>query len=147
MKRLVADLRPSVLDRIGLPEALARLAEESSERSDMRVKFSSSLPEGLSTSEEDKTALYRVAKESLTNALRYSKCASIRLSLEVEEGKVALEVADDGVGFDPSAIAREAPKSFGLIGMRERCRALGGEFRVSSAPGSGTSVRATIPIR
>jgi signal transduction histidine kinase len=150
MRRLVAGLRPSVLDRIGLPEALASLAEERSKLSGIAIEASSSLPAGLALSEGLRSTAYRVAQEALSNAIKHSGSQRVWLRLRLEGGKLVLEVEDSGSGFDPSARRSGspgiAPASFGIIGMRERCRALGGSLSISSAPGKGTRVRAVFPL-
>jgi signal transduction histidine kinase len=150
MRRLIAGLRPSVLDKIGLPEALARLAEERAELSGIAIEASSSLPAGLVLPESLRSAAYRVAQEALSNAIKHSGSERVWLRLGAEEEKLVLEVEDSGAGFDPSpkGIGKSSigPRSFGIIGMRERCRALGGGFSISSAPGRGTLVRAVFPL-
>ncbi len=146
MRRIIADLRPSVLDRLGLPQALARLAVESGERSGARVEFSCPRPEEIELPDEPKTALYRIAKEALTNALLHSGTARVRISLAASGGRTILEVEDEGSGFEPSPGPTKETRSFGIIGMRERCRALGGEFFLRSSPGAGTLVRASLPL-
>jgi len=150
MRRLIAGLRPSVLDKIGLPEALARLAEERAELSGIAIEASSSLPAGLALSEGLRSAAYRVAQEALSNAIKHSGSQRVWIRLGAEGGKLVLEVEDSGSGFDPSAkrggSPGGAPSSFGIIGMRERCRALGGSLSISSAPGRGTLVRAAFPM-
>jgi signal transduction histidine kinase len=146
MRRLIADLRPSILDRLGLPEALASLVKERAARSGLRIEFSCAVPEGFAPPEGPKIALYRIAQEALSNAIRHSGATWMGLSLRADEREMALEVRDSGKGFDADAAAPGLPRSFGLIGMRERCRALGGDFVVSSVIGSGTLVSAIIPI-
>jgi signal transduction histidine kinase len=146
MRRIIADLRPSVLDRVGLPEALARLASESGERSGIRVEFSCPEPEAIDLADAGRTAAYRVAKEALTNAVIHSRSQVVRISLAAEDGRAVLEVRDEGRGFAPTPSKKGDIRSFGIIGMRERCRALGGDFLVTSAPGAGTAVRASFPM-
>jgi signal transduction histidine kinase len=146
MKRLVADLRPTILDRLGLPEALGSLAKERAARSGARIEFDCEVPEGFSPPEGLKIALYRIAQEALTNAIQHSDTAWIGLSLRADREAIRLEVRDSGRGFDADAVALGLPHSFGLIGMRERCRSLGGEFAISSIPGRGTRISAVIPI-
>jgi PAS domain S-box-containing protein len=143
MRRIIADLRPSVLDRVGLSQALARLAADNEERSGVRIEFSSSELGGFELPDETRTVIYRVAKEALTNALLHSESAIVRISLQAADGQVVLEVRDEGKGFEPSVIRPGERRSFGILGMRERCRSLGGEFTVTSEPGAGTVVRAS----
>jgi len=146
MRRLIADLRPSVLDRLGLAQALAQLAVEIEERSGIEVECSCRIPEDLDCPETIRVAAFRVAKEAVNNALRHSKCAKIGITLTIAAEDLNLEVKDDGQGFDTAAGPRKDGGSFGIIGMRERCRALGGEFHVTSSPGRGAAVRASFPL-
>jgi signal transduction histidine kinase len=146
MKRLVADLRPSLLDRLGLSEALAGLARERAAEPELRIDFDSAVPEGFAPPEGAKIALYRIAQEAISNAIKHSATEWIGVSLRADDKEAVLEVADRGKGFDARGAEPSLPRSFGLIGMRERCRSLGGEFSVSSSPGSGTLVSAIIPL-
>jgi signal transduction histidine kinase len=145
MKRLVADLRPSMLDRLGLPEALDSLAKERAERSGLRIEFQCDVPEYFSPPERLKIALYRIAQEALSNAIRHSASPWIALRLAADEAATVLDVRDGGKGFDARALSEGPRTFFGLIGMRERCRSLAGELAVSSVPGSGTLVSARFP--
>lgn len=95
----------------------------------------------LSTSIE--TALFRVAEEALSNALQHAGASRIALRLTAAPDRVMLEVVDDGRGF---GVRPEEGRGFGLTGMRERLRLLGGDLQVRSAPGAGASVRATVPL-
>jgi signal transduction histidine kinase len=89
------------------------------------------------------TALFRIVQESLTNVVRHAHASKVDISLGRNEANYLLEVKDNGQGFEP-AIRKE--KSFGLLGIRERALALGGEVDISSVPGQGTSIRVSIPI-
>ncbi|HUX42440.1 MAG TPA: HAMP domain-containing sensor histidine kinase [Rectinemataceae bacterium] len=146
MRRLIADLRPSVLDRLGLAQALAQFAVEIEKRSGIEVECSCRIPEDLECPETIRIAAFRVAKEAVNNALRHSKCAKIGITLTIAGEELQLEVKDDGQGFDAAAGPRKDGGSFGIIGMRERCRALGGEFHVTSSPGRGATVSASFPL-
>ncbi len=144
MRHLIADLRPSVLDRLGLSEALERLALERGGPDGPAIEYSSSLPQDFSPSEEIKSSVYRIAQEAVTNAIKYSSSSMIRMSLELTDGAIVLQVADSGRGFDMDSVkAGQDRTAFGIIGMRERCRALGGTFSLQSAPLAGTVVRAS----
>jgi two-component system NarL family sensor kinase len=88
-------------------------------------------------------ALFRIAEEALGNVARHAGAGTARLRLELLPESAALEVEDDGRGFDPGAVPADR---FGLVGMRERARLLGGELRVESAPGAGTRVLARVPL-
>jgi len=145
MRRLVADLRPSALDRLGLVEALCHLAEESASRTGLRIELERGFSPEFFPSDALKIALYRIAQESLSNAIRHSGSPWVTLRLREDDGAVLLEVEDGGRGFDARAVAAGRRPTFGLVGMRERCRALGGDFSVFSVPGRGTLVSARFP--
>jgi signal transduction histidine kinase len=93
---------------------------------------------------EQSMGLFRMLQEALVNVVHHSHAANVRIRLNCAEGEVTLEVADDGVGFDPDAGAQN-PR-FGLIGMRERAESLGGHVTIASRPGEGTRVLLTVPL-
>ena len=88
-------------------------------------------------------ALYRVAQEALTNIGKYASAKNVTVSLRRDDGRWVLRVADDGIGLDPAKA--EHPTGFGLLAMRERVRALGGDFSVSGRPGEGTVIQVRLP--
>jgi len=90
--------------------------------------------------------LYRIAQEALQNALRHAAAARVELRLEILADRVRLTVQDDGRGFAIAAASPGAAGRFGLVGMRERVRLLGGDFEVESAPGAGTRITAEAPL-
>ncbi|MFO8149515.1 MAG: sensor histidine kinase [Trueperaceae bacterium] len=142
VRRIALDLRPSVLDELGLAAALRRFARELHERYGIAVTVLVEVPERLSRQVE--TVLYRVAQEALTNVVRHAQAAEASIVVTVSRGSVQLVVEDDGVGFDPAALA--PAERIGLIGMRERLELLGGSLRLESAPGSGCSVHGRLPL-
>jgi signal transduction histidine kinase len=146
MHRLIADLRPSVLDRLGLPEALQHLASEQAVLSGMEIRTLVEPGEGLVLGEALKTTAYRIVQEALSNAIRHSGGSTVTVSLRLEGDSMVVEVEDDGRGFDASTEHRAAAPSFGILGMRERCRAMGGFLHVASSARDGTLVRATLPL-
>jgi signal transduction histidine kinase len=89
----------------------------------------------------------RIAQEAVANALKHARPGRIRIALVRRGGVLALTVQDDGTGFDPSQAFVSARGHFGLLGMRERARRAGGDLRVESAPGSGTTIHVTVPTR
>jgi signal transduction histidine kinase len=93
--------------------------------------------------DEIETAVYRIAQEAMTNALKHSKAESIAVDVVEADGHVGVRVQDDGQGFDPS----ERAEGFGLLGMRERVELLGGRLEIDSAPGAGTTLTARLPTR
>jgi signal transduction histidine kinase len=88
------------------------------------------------------TAVYRLVQEGLNNVSKHSMASSAELSVKGTAGEIVIEVADDGVGFEPSRIS----EGFGLVGMRERAALLGGTLEVDSAKGTGTRLRAALPL-
>lgn len=139
VRELAVGLRPSLLDDLGLGAALQAQVREYNRRGGGEAKLEMSGETG-GLDEARRTCLYRLVQEALTNCARHAGAAVIRVTLAVERGRVALTVEDDGVGFDA---ARR--RGFGLIGMEERVRELGGRFEVDSAPGAGTRLRAELP--
>ncbi len=142
VRRIALDLRPAVLDEFGLAAALRRIARELHERYTIAVNVLVDVPDRLPRQVE--TVLYRVAQEALTNVVRHAQAAEASIVVTVPHGSVQLVVEDDGVGFDPDALA--PAEQIGLIGMRERLELLGGSLRLESAPGSGCSVHARLPL-
>jgi signal transduction histidine kinase len=139
---LLRRLRPAELDELGLVAALQALCESWEERSGVACIFRHAGPLDALGEDVD-TALYRVAQEALTNVMRHASAAQVQVRLEraLPLG-VALEVRDDGCGFDPHAQTR----GLGLLGASERAAALGGELQVTSAPGEGTRIRLQLPL-
>jgi signal transduction histidine kinase len=133
-------LRPSMLDDLGLIPALEWQAREVSRRSGVQIRVAAeNVPETLP--DPVRTCVYRVVQEALTNISRHSGAKSSVVSVRGEDGKLNLEISDDGSGFDPSRI-----RGLGLLGMEERVRQLGGRFEVRSKAGSGTTVNVTLPL-
>jgi signal transduction histidine kinase len=87
----------------------------------------------------------RIAQEAIANAVKHARPTTIAVSLRSDDGRVVLTVRDDGTGFDPSGAFAGARGHFGLLGMRERARRMGGEISVTSAAGQGTTVEARVP--
>jgi PAS domain S-box-containing protein len=141
MRLLVYELRQPALARAGLVGALRERLETVERRAGVEVEFSVE-GEGKPSPEVEE-GLYRIAQEALNNALKHAHADSVRVRLRLAADSVELEIRDDGRGFDPA----ESTGGLGIPGMRERARALGGEFGISSAPGEGTAVRVRIPLR
>jgi signal transduction histidine kinase len=142
VRDLALDLRPSVLDDLGLPAALRWYVDRFSRSSGLEVNVSIDAVPYLAPGIE--TACFRVAQEALTNAARHAGARQAWLDLHLLADGLELRVRDDGNGFDP-ALARaraSAGASIGLLGMQERVSLAGGTFDVCSAPGRGTEVRA-----
>src|SRR3954469_13526813 len=144
LRRLITELRPASLDTIGLEAALQALAEQHKQAAAMEVDCDFELPrddEARPTSVLE-TAVYRLVQEALNNVSKHSLARRADLTVRTAPGAIEIEVRDDGVGFEPGLVR----EGFGLVGMRERAALLGGTLDVESTRGSGTRVRAEIPL-
>src|SRR5688500_15496419 len=146
MRRIIEDLRPTMLESLGLREAVRSWSKDAAERAGVALTID--IPDELPPLPAGSPiGLFRIVQEALTNALRHAKAKSIRLSLRVDEDKVVLEVVDDGVGIAPRAAGSPKRHAHGLLGIRERAMAMGGTCTVGGAPGGrGTEVRVTVPV-
>ena len=143
VKRISADLRPGVLDDLGLTAAIEWQGQEFEKRTDLRFEFTS-LPRDIVLDRDRSTAIFRIFQEALTNVVRHANASEVRVSLTKDAGRVVLTVKDNGRGIKKRQLAD--PKAFGLIGMRERARSLGGEASICGSAGSGTTVTVSVPI-
>jgi signal transduction histidine kinase len=145
LRTLSHELRPRILDDLGLVAALEFLAEGVTKRTGIRVNVIASLDEQLSPMTE--AALYRFAQEALTNTSKHARATQATILLEPTAGKIRCSIRDDGVGFDVTAVlARRGDSNLGLRGIQDRVESLGGTLQFSSAPGRGTELLATIPL-
>ena len=143
VRRICAELRPGLLDDFGLSVALEWQAEEFQKRTGMECK--TSVPaEGLDLNKEKSTNLFRIVQESLTNVIRHADATKVEINLHEEDGKLLLEIVDNGKGISQAAITN--PKSFGLIGIKERVHSLGGEVNIAGTPTEGTRLTVKMPI-
>jgi len=146
MRRISADLRPLMLDDLGLPDAAAWLVDDFAERSAIECKLE--MARDGSLDDVDKgvaTAVYRVLQESLTNIARHSKARAAWIALSRDAAGVRLDVEDDGVGIPDERLS--GTRSLGLKGMRERLLYLGGSIEIARAPRGGTRVSARFPVK
>ncbi len=141
--RLVSDLRPGVLDDLGLVAALEWLAQEFHKRSGIACVFRSSL-EHVELGREQATAIFRICQEALANVARHARATEVTVCLEQTRRRLLLEVEDNGCGIPTDKIS--APGSLGLVGMRERAEQWGGSLIVTGRPGEGTRVTLSLPI-
>jgi len=141
--RLIAhDLRPPLLDDLGLAEALTQFANEWQTRSGVRVSLALEPPDGLP--DAGATALFRFAQEALGNVERHAEATNVQLSLQTLPEGVRLRITDDGRGFDVEGVQRSARQGLGLTHLRERVEMLGGRFLLRSNA-SGTVLEAFLP--
>lgn len=144
LRRISHEMRPPMLDDLGLGPALRFLGEGLGQRSDLIVRVRGSLESRLPASVE--IALYRVAQEALNNVVRHARATNVLLRIGHVDGRATLSVRDDGLGFEPHPMPGGGPRhGLGLRGARERVAALGGELEVRSEPGRGTEIRVTVP--
>lgn len=147
VRRIIHDLRPSVLDDLGLLSAIRWYAEArfGSVAIKARVELTG---EDRSLAPEIETALFRVVQEAIANIVRHAEAHNAVISVELEDAAVRIEVEDDGKGFDVEAIRRQADKAvgLGLLGMEERIALLGGRFQIESNPGGGTRLVIEVPL-
>lgn len=141
LNRLINDLRPAALERLGLAGALQALAEESSARSGVEMEARVEVSEERS-GEEDRI-VYRLIQEALTNIVKHANASHVAVTATEGEGAIRIVVSDDGEGFDTAS----ATAGRGLRGMRERIELLGGEIAVTSNPGDGTEITASVPLQ
>jgi PAS domain S-box-containing protein len=144
-RRIAADLRPLMLDDLGLADAAGWLADDFSRRSGIRCEISLSGDGAFADLDGNvATATYRALQESLTNIARHSGAKNAWIMLSIEGGRLHLEVEDDGRGISDPDLAKA--RSLGLKGMRERMTYLGGSLEVARAPRGGTRLRAQVPV-
>lgn len=140
VRNIALELRPSVLDDLGLIAAVRQYARSTEERTGLAVQVSVSGWDDMAPRlpAEVETALFRIAQEAITNAMRHARATTVSLRLRRGSSDVTLEVCDNGVGLpDPSAV--DAGDHLGMFGMRERTRLLGGDFRASPAGATSAS--------
>lgn len=146
-RRIVRNLRPQMLDDLGLVAALEALCEQFGATSGIActVQADSSADEHANASPEVATCLYRVAQESLNNVLKHADASTVQVRLAMSgEQELSLRVSDDGRGMNARALRK--PQSFGLLGIGERLRVLGGTLQVRGTAGTGTTVEARLPV-
>jgi PAS domain S-box-containing protein len=142
VRRISTELRPGILDDLGLLAAVEWAAEEFQRRTGTRCQLD--LPaRDAGLDQEGATALFRIFQETLTNIARHAKATLVVIRLTAENGNIVLEVRDNGIGFTPPQVS--AGSSLGILGMKERALLLGGKLTMTGAPGAGTTVRASIP--
>jgi signal transduction histidine kinase len=166
--KLMFDLRPSMLDQLGLIPALRWLAETRLSAKGVRANIiansnpdlasRSNEPERLSA--EIETALYRVVQEAINNIARHAAARNVEIVLFLQDGNCSVSITDDGIGFDLTELSNESIKDLdsdsfhlsqntrglGLLGMQERIELLGGDLEIVSAPGNGTQIYISVPI-
>jgi signal transduction histidine kinase len=141
-RRIIEDMRPTVLANFGLVTALRTLADETAQRTGWTLELA--LPDDdIKLGEEVEIALFRVAQESLTNAAKYARASSVSIALALDDERVSMHIADDGVGIRPQDLQRT--HTHGLLGMRQRVSARGGRIEIERREPHGTDIRVIMP--
>jgi PAS domain S-box-containing protein len=143
VQRLSARLRPAILDDLGLEAAIELEAQQAAKICGCRCELDLRI-DSLRSSRDRDTAIFRIVQEALTNVVRHSHARRVRVRARLLKRSLALQVADDGVGMARQRLADT--RSLGLIGMRERAEAIGGDVRLTSSHGKGTVVSVRVPI-
>jgi signal transduction histidine kinase len=147
LRNIMSDLRPALLDDLGLAPALRSYVQQYAARHpSLQVTLVVDRP-SQRLAPELETVLFRVAQEALTNVARHARASAVSVRLAHDSGVARLEIIDDGIGFDPLAAGRATPGSgLGLVGMQERVMLVGGACRIESAPGHGARVVVELPM-
>lgn len=143
VKRIAAELRPGLLDDLGLTAALEWQAEEFEQRQGIRCELRIR-PNDMTLDRDISTAIFRIFQETLTNIVRHARAGRVSVDLQKKQRGLVLTVRDDGRGITKKQIA--SPTSIGLIGMRERVNFLGGTVDISGTRNKGTTVKVFIPL-
>jgi signal transduction histidine kinase len=142
------NLRPSLLDDLGLEPALRWYTNRQAELIGLKAEFVAA-PLSRRLDPRLETECFRIAQEALTNVVRHARAKSVKVTLKQRQDRLELRVRDDGVGFDVPAGRERAVRgsSLGLLSMEERAALLGGGFEIKSTPGHGTEIHAWLPLR
>ena len=142
-RRVVEELRPTLLDTMGLVAALRWQIEETCRRADLTCR--QQFPEDEPVfSRAAAITLFRVVQEALANVIKHSRAREVDIALECIDQHVVLTIGDDGVGSTPEALIR--PKAHGIAGMRHRVHVLGGRLDITTVPSGGTRIRVQVPL-
>jgi PAS domain S-box-containing protein len=142
-RRISSDLRPLMLDDLGLVAACEWLAQNFQQRTGVPCELQ--VDESLDLQEPHATGVFRIVQESLANVAKHAGATRVEVELRPLGGQLLVRVQDDGIGFRPNAPRK--PQSLGLVGLRERAQLLHGELKVDSTLGAGTRVEARIPLQ
>jgi signal transduction histidine kinase/integral membrane sensor domain MASE1 len=146
LRRLSHDLRPTILDDLGLLPALQLLVDGVARRTGLRIRLDSTIDGRLAPAAE--TALYRVMQEGLTNITKHAAATRVHLQLWRDAGMIRGRLQDDGVGFAvDQVLGRRGLRGLGLLGIQERLEAVGGTLQITSAPGKGTTLDISLPVQ
>jgi PAS domain S-box-containing protein len=143
IRRILSELRPRILDDHGLVEAIKWLGGQYTKTTGVPVRFS--FPEkDIKVPEQVATTVFRLCQEAVTNIAKYAQAKDVFIYISITGENITVGIEDDGIGFDPATIQNK--KSFGILGMKERVLAKGGNFALISLPGRGTKITANLPF-
>lgn len=143
-RRIITELRPAVLDELGLLTAIQWQALEFENRTGIRCRIAR-LQHDMTLDQESSTSIFRILQEALTNAAKHASPSNVTITLQVTGENLVLEISDDGEGMEEGK--QKDPTSTGLTGIRERVIALNGKFNISSRRGEGTTLTVSIPYK
>jgi len=143
VRKIASNLRPSMLDDFGLVAALKWQSQEVETRFGIKILFIDDFPE-INIPAGISTGLFRIYQEALTNAVRHANAHIINSSLKLSEGRIILEIKDDGKGIAQDAGPKK--KGLGLVGIKERIFVMNGNYELESHPGKGTSLCVSVPL-
>ena len=143
LRRLSHELRPTILDDLGLVAALDFLGKGFAARHNLQIQVRGRREDRFPGPAE--TVMYRITQEALNNIAKHAQASAVTIAVEHDAKHVTCSVRDDGVGFDQT-VSRVGNRGLGLLGIRERLTPLGGVLRIESAPGQGTELRVSIPL-
>jgi len=143
VRRIATELRPGILDDLGLVAAIEWQAQEFQKRTGIECVVTSDLKETI-LDQDLNTAFFRIFQETLTNIIRHAQASRVEVHLQQEESTLVLEVKDNGRGISEAEL--NDTRSIGVLGMRERAALLQGEFQITGVPGQGTTVTVRIPL-
>jgi signal transduction histidine kinase len=147
--RFARELRPAMLDDLGLVPALLAFMKEFGKRTGLQIRFTAMPADKIEQlSNLKRTMIYRVAQEALTNVTKHARASLAKVSIRIQSGGICMEISDNGKSFDVNrALGTRRRGALGILGMRERVELIGGTFAIESAQGKGTTVRVQIPLR
>jgi signal transduction histidine kinase len=143
VRRIATELRPGILDSLGLVAALEWQANEFQSRTGIPCQVTATVDDSQ-LQQQFATVFFRIYQEALTNIIRHAKATRVDVRLAEEEGALVLTVKDNGRGISEEEIVNT--RSIGLVGMRERAMLIGGEITLQGAPGKGTTMRLRVPL-
>ncbi|MFN8564866.1 MAG: HAMP domain-containing protein [Anaerolineae bacterium] len=144
VRRLARDLRPAMLDDLGLVPTLDGHIKTFRNKADIDVEFDVDVSEDFRLPRDTELALYRMVQEALTNVARHAAATKVYVRLEQVSDAVSLSVVDNGRGFDLASVLKTGESGVGLLGIRERVELIGGTFTLASSPGQGTRLRVDV---